>query len=108
MKEYYIIHYYDPTDGYSTDPILYLSEEEARKNVKKDVFAKIECWKYNNKDLLVQIFEAFCNNTNCNNCCYHDDCYTKNPFDSMDFETKSEQVKLEIARQWHASMIKYE
>lgn len=25
MKEYYIIHYYDPTDGYSTDPTLYLS-----------------------------------------------------------------------------------
>lgn len=110
MKEYYRIHYYDPMDGYSTDPILYSSEEEAHKHVKKDVFAMIECWKHNNEDLLTQIFEAFCNNTNCKNCCYHNDCYTENPFDRMMFETENEQVKLEIcatmARQF--SEVKHE
>ena len=96
MKEYYVIHYYDSTNGYTTDPVLYPSEEEARKHVKKDVYAMIKCGKYNNEDLLTQIFNAFCNNTNCENCCYHNDCYTKNPFDSMRFETESEQQKHEI------------
>lgn len=96
MKEYYLIHYYDPMDGYSTDPTFYSSEEEARKHVKKDVFAMIECRKYSNEDLLTQIFSAFCNNRNCENCCYYKDCYAENPSDDMKFETKSEQEKLEI------------
>ena len=96
MKEYYVIHYYDPANGYTTDPVIYPSEEEARKHVKKDVYAMIECRKYNNEDLFTQIFNAFCNNTDCENCCYHNDCYTKNPFDSMRFAEESEQQKLEI------------
>ena len=33
MKEYYVICYYDSENGYSTDPIFYPSEEEARKHV---------------------------------------------------------------------------
>lgn len=92
MKEYYLIRYYDPMDGYSTDPTFYSSEEEARKHVKKDVFAMIGCRKYSNEDLLTQIFSAFCYNTNCENCCYYNDC----PSSDMEFETKSEQEKLEI------------
>lgn len=96
MKEYYVICYYDPQDGYSNDPNLYPSEEEARKHVKKDAYSMIECRKYDNNDLFAQIFNAFCNNTNCNNCCYHDDCYAKSLIDRMEFDTKSEQQKLEI------------
>lgn len=42
MKEYYLIHYYDPMDGYSTDPTFYSSEEEAREHIKKDVFAMVK------------------------------------------------------------------
>ena len=34
MKEYYVICYYDSQNNYySTDPIFYPSEEEARKHV---------------------------------------------------------------------------
>lgn len=98
MKEYYVIHYHNPDgeDKYTTDPVLYPSEEEVRRHVKKDVYAMIECRKYNNEDLLTQIFNAFCNNTNCENCCYYNDCYTKNLSDSMKFEAENEQQKLEI------------
>lgn len=110
MKEYYVIYYHNPDgeDRYTTDPVLYPSEEEARRHIKKDVYAMIECWKYNNEDLLTQIFNAFCNDTNCENCCYYNDCYTKNPFDRMRFETESEQQKLEICATMARQHVKYE
>lgn len=96
MKEYYLIHYYDPMDGYSTDPTFYSSEEEARKHVKKDVFAMISCRKYSNSNLLKEIFNAFCTNTDCEKCHFYDDCYRGNRYHEMDFDTLNEQKQLEV------------
>ena len=95
MKEYYVICYYNSQENrYFTDLNLYPSEEEARKHVKKDVYSMIERREYDNNDLLSQIFNVFCNITNCEKCCYSVNCY--DPFYKMEFEAKSEQQKLEI------------
>lgn len=98
MKEYYVIHYYDPKEEvkYSTDPTLYPTEADARAHVKKDVYSMIDCRKYSNSDLLGQIFEAFCDNTTCKKCHYYSDCYCGNPYDAMSFGALDEQKQLEV------------
>lgn len=93
MKEYYVICYYDPQNGYSTDPIFYPSEEEARKHARKDVYSMIKCQEYGNEDLLLQIFKTLCHNTDCKKCCYYDNCFAKNPWI---FGAENEQQKLKI------------
>ena len=98
MKEYFIIHYHNP-DGenrYFTDPTFYSTEADARAHIKKDVYAMIERYEYSNSDLLKEIFNAFCTNTDCEKCHFYDYCYCDNPYDLMDFDTLNEQKQLEI------------
>lgn len=96
MKSYYVICYYDPENGYSNDPNFYPSEEEARRHINKDVYSMIECRDYSNEDLFSQIFETFCDHTDCKKYCFYVNCFTKNPSNKMMFETESEQDKLKI------------
>lgn len=101
MKEYFIIHYYNP-DGenrYFTDPTFYPTEADARAHIKKDVYAMIERYEYSNSDLLKEIFNAFCTNTDCEKCHLRDDYYCFNPFDTMD-EQKQLEVCATMARQF--------
>lgn len=110
MKNCYVICYYDPESGCFNDPNFYPSEEEARRHVNKELYSMIECRDYSNEDLLSQIFETFCDHTDCKKCCYYVHCFAKNPVDQMKFEAESEQDKLKIcatmARQFGAG--KYE
>ena len=98
MKEYFIIHYHNP-DGenrYFTDPTFYSTEADARAHLKKDVYAMIRRYEYSNSDLLKEIFNAFCSNTDCKKCHFHDDCYRGNWYHEMDFDTLDEQKQLEV------------
>lgn len=98
MKEYFIIHYHNPNgeNRYFTDPTFYSSEEEAREHIKKDVFAMVKHYKYSNSDLLKEIFNAFCSNTDCEKCHFYGDCYRGNRYYEMDFDTLDEQKQLEV------------
>lgn len=96
MKKYFIIHYHNP-DGenrYFTDPTLYPTEADARAHIKKDVYAMIERYEYSNSDLLKEIFNAFCNNTDCEKCHFQDHC--GDPYDLTVFDTLNEQKQLEV------------
>lgn len=98
MKEYFIIHYHNP-DGenrYFTDPTFYPTEADARAHIKKDVYAMIERCEYSNSDLLKEIFNAFCTNTDCEKCHFYDDCYRGNRYHEIDFDTLDEQKQLEV------------
>lgn len=92
MKEYFIIRYHNPNEEnrYFTDPTFYPTEADARAHIKKDVYAMIERHKYSNSGLLKEIFNAFCNNTDCEKCHFQNDCYCANPYDPED-----EQKQLE-------------
>lgn len=82
MKEYFVIHYHNP-DGenrYFTDPTFYPTEADARAHIKKDVYAMIERYEYSNSDLLKEIFNAFCTNTDCEKCHFYDNCYRGNRY----------------------------
>lgn len=112
MKKYFIIRYHNP-DGenrYFTDPTLYPTEADARAHIKKDVYAMIERYEYSNSDLLKEIFNAFCNNTDCEKCHFQD--YCGNPYDQMDFDTLDEQKQFEVcatmARQFEEARYKDE
>ena len=98
MKEYFIIHYYNPNgeNRYFTDPTFYPTEADARAHIKKDAYAMIKCYKYSNSDLLKGIFNVFCDNTDCKKCRFHGDCYCDNPYDQMDFKALDEQKRLEV------------
>lgn len=101
MKEYFIIRYHNP-DGenrYFTDPTFYSTEADARAHIKKDVYAMIERHEYSNSDLLKEIFDAFCNNTDCEKCHFQNDCYCVNPYDPTD-EQKQLEVCATMARQF--------
>ena len=92
MKEYFIIRYHNPNgeNRYFTDPTFYPTEADARAHIKKDVYAMIERHEYSNSGLLKEIFNAFCNNTDCEKCHFQNDCYCGNPYDPND-----EQKQLE-------------
>ena len=101
MKEYFIIRYHNP-DGenrYFTDPTFYPTEADARAHIKKDVYAMIERHEYSNSGLLKEIFDAFCNNTDCEKCHFQNDCYCANPYDPTD-EQKQLEVCAMMARQF--------
>lgn len=95
MKECFIIRYHNP-DGenrYFTDPTFYSTEADARAHIKKDVYAMIERHEYSNSDLLKEIFNAFCNNTDCEKCHFYD---RGNLYHEIDFDTLDEQKQLEV------------
>ena len=100
MKECFIIHYHNP-DGenrYFTDPTFYPTEADARAHLKKDIYAMIKRHEYSNSGLLKEIFDAFCNNTDCEKCHFQNDCYCVNPYDPTD-EQKQLEVCATMARQ---------
>ena len=112
MKEYFIIRYHNPNgeNRYFTDPTFYPTEADARAHIKKDVYAMIERHEYSNSGLLKEIFDAFCNNTDCEKCHFLNDCYCANPYYEMDFDTLDEQKQLEVCATMahHFEKAKYE
>lgn len=62
------------------------------------------------EDLLTQIFEVLCYNTDCEKCQYLNTCYSKSSLEGLAFETKSEQEKLKIcaAMERQFDKVKYE
>ena len=101
MKEHFIIHYHNPNgeNRYFTDPTFYSTEADARAHIKKDVYAMIERHEYSNSGLLKEIFDAFCNNTDCEKCHFQNDCYRDNPYNPTD-EQKQLEVCATMARQF--------